>query len=143
MVIFVIFVIYISFQVGGSIPYYHANSQNNIIHSDCFRISDNMAKDSKLQYGFAIEPYELNYTKIYEFNQTCNGNPANFENIYNNIKDNMTLKPERDFMLHVKIDGSLDFVCGRKFIPSNTIVATIERHATTDGNLTGLTLSVW
>lgn len=142
MVIFVVFVIYISFQIGQSVPYYHANSQNNIIHSDCFRISEILIKDSKLFYGFAIEPYELNYTKIYQFNQSCNQNPS--ESNYNAIKDGMMLEPERDFMLRVSVEGTtMDFVCGRKFIPSNMMVTSIERYATTGGNLTTLTLNVW
>lgn len=142
MVIFVFFVIYISFQVGQSIPYYHTNSQNNILHSDCFRISEIMIKDSKMPYGFALEPYKLDYAKIYNFNRTCNENPS--ESNYNLIKGNMSLEPERDFMLRVKIeDSTMDFVCGRKFIPSNMVVASIERYATTAGNLTSVTLSIW
>ena len=55
----------------------------------------------------------------------------------------MMLEPERDFMLRVNVEGSLDFVCGRKFIPSNVMVTSIERYATTGGKLTSLTLSVW
>jgi hypothetical protein len=143
MVIFVTFVIYISFQVAGAIPFYHGNSMNNRLYSDCFRITENMVKDSRLVYGFAKQPYDLNFTKLEEFNDTCNGNPSNFEAVYEKIKGNMSLAPERDFRMRVHIDGSIDFVCGRKYVPSQMIVASIERYAITGGNSTSIMLSVW
>ncbi|MCK4634556.1 MAG: hypothetical protein KAT37_01660 [Candidatus Aenigmarchaeota archaeon] len=143
MVIFVIFTIYISFQVANSIPYYHTNSLNNRLHSDCFRITENMLKDSKLEYGFAKEPYDLNYTKLYEFNETCNEDPTDFENVYKKIKDNMTLEMERDFQLRVYVNNTFNFICGRKYIPSHLIVASIERYAVTNGQPTSIKINVW
>ena len=143
MVIFVIFVIYISFQVAGIIPHYHTNSLNNRLHSDCFRITEEMLKDSEMIYGFAKEPYDLNYTKIYEFNKTCNGNPPNFETIYNNIKDSMALEPERDFQLRVNIKDTLDFICGRSYVATHLTVVSVERYAITNRNSTSIKLTVW
>lgn len=143
MVIFVILVIYISFQIGGTIPYYHLNSMNNRLNSECLRITESMIKDSKMLHGFAEEPYKMNYTKILKFNDTCNGDPMNFENIYNKLKGNMSLSVERDFRLRIKIKGSEEFVCGRNYLPSGTTVASVNRYAVTDGKTTTISLMVW
>jgi|GEM_PF-2908427 len=143
MVIFVTITIFVTLQIAKSVPYYHTNSLENRLNNDCLRISENMIKDSKLMYGFAKRPYELNYTKLYEFNDTCD----DISN-YDQIKNNMSLEAERDFQLKVQVQDSsgstiFSFVCGRKYVPSQSIVATVERHAITDGNSTKIILNVW
>lgn len=143
MIIFVIITLYISFQVASSIPYYHVNSLENRLHSDCLRITENMIKNFELEYGFGKEPYELDSVKLGSFNNTCNGDPSNFETIYEEIKNNMMLEAERDFQLRIHVNDSFDFTCGRKYIPSQLAVATMERYAITDYQSTSISLSVW
>ncbi len=138
LVIFIVLMLYISFQVASSVPYYHSNSLENRLQSDCLRISEMLVKDSESGVGFAIEPYELNGTKMDEFNDTCD-NPSNYEGI---LKD-MSLEAERDFQLVIYVNATLDFVCGRRYVPSQLSVVSIERYATTDGQPTSIMLSIW
>ena len=135
MIIFVIIVIYISFQASNTIPYYHTNSLKNRLYSKCFSLSEKLIKDSEL--GFAEKPYQLNSTKLKEFNQSC---ISDYENILKNV---FKLESKRDFQLRVYVNSSFHFVCGRKYIPTQLIVSKVERYAVTDGQVTAITLNLW
>ena len=135
MIIFIIIVIYISFQASGNIPLYHANSMKNRLYGKCFSLSERLIKDSAL--GFAKEPYVLNSTKLKEFNQSCE---SDYENVLENF---FKLESRRDFQLRVHVNNSFNFTCGRKYIPTHIVLAEIERYAVTDNQITAISLTLW
>ncbi len=139
MVIFVIIVIYISFQVANNIPFYHSNSVENRLKSNCIRITETMIKNTDSNYGFAEKPYELNDTKIYLFGQMCSVD-SNYENV---LSDYFKLSNTSDFQLSVEVNSTLNFICGVDFLPTQSVSTSMERYATTDGQTTKIKLTLW
>jgi len=113
LIIFISVVTYISIEAANTIPQYHQRSLENRLYAETFMISDILLKDSR--DGLAISPYELNSTKMIEFNKTCTTD-------YNVIKGELNLEKERDFQLMVFVNNSFNFVCGMKNIPSGITV---------------------
>ncbi len=135
MIVFFIIFLFIIFQTSENIPYYRTRSIKNRLYSDCFRISETMIKDNFTEYGFAVEPYLLNESKIKVFNSSCNAN-------YESVKKNMGLEDVRDFNLKIDVGGVV-YKCGPK--PSSALIGSyIERYAyTTTGKIVNIKLRVW
>lgn len=153
LVAFIIFtsvLLYLSFQIAGSLPELRRVSDKNVRLSKGHRIMQSLVETpghpenwqvsgGVERYGLAYDPQNLSVEKIEEFNETCNEN-------YSSVKESLglNLTSFRTSIYNVSTGNKILLDCDGGRIPKGVSTNEIQRYAVLEnGIMVRMVFEIW